>query len=179
MYLYFFFFCILLGTLFAVYCGVSSLRSVFETASPPIDPWFGGYFLAFSAFANCGFSPFGSSVSPFVTEPGFLVWLMVFMLSGNIAFPALLRGMLGLLGLLGLERRWGLPVALVQGNPRVFYQMLFPLRYVFFLSVLWTFLYVVNFSLFLGLEWSNTMAALDPGQKVTGVFIIIMIVVDL
>jgi hypothetical protein len=34
------------------------------------NQWFGGYFIAFAAFSNCGFSPFGTSLIPFVTEPG-------------------------------------------------------------------------------------------------------------
>jgi Trk-type K+ transport system membrane component len=168
VYVYFLFFCVFMATMFAIYCAVSPIRVVFETASPPIDPWFGGYFLAFSSFANCGFSPFGSSVVPFVTNPGFLVWLMVFMLTGNIAFPTVLRGTLSLMDALGLERRWGLPISLVKGNPRAFYQMMFPVRYIFFLSILWVVLYVINFSLILGLEWNNTMTGLDPGQKVVG-----------
>lgn len=164
--LYYVVFAVIMSTFFAIYCATApDIRPYFETAVPPINPWFGGYFIALSAFSNCGFSPFQASVVPFVTSSGFILWLCLFMLTGNIAFPLVLHAMLLLMGGLGLEKRFGLPIQLVHRNPRDYYQMLFPFRYLFFLSIFWMGLWVVNFSLFLGLEWDNTMAALDPGQK--------------
>lgn len=92
------------------------------------------------------------------------------MLTGNIAFPLIFRCMFDAMRLLGLERRWGLPISTVARDPRAFYQMLFPHRYLLFLSILWSVLYVLNFVLILGLEWNNpsTLGPLDSGQKVAG-----------
>ncbi len=163
---YFLFFCVLLSIFFAVACGVSPVYSeIFLSATPKVDPWFGGFFIAFAAFSNCGFSVFASSVVPLGNNPGLIIWLCILILTGNIAFPAVLRLMLLLMEVLGFEKRFNIPIALLSRNPRAYYNMLFPLRYVGFLTVLWLCLYLVNFALVMGLEWQNTMSNYDPGQK--------------
>ena len=169
---YFLFFCVVMSTFFSIYCALSpDIGSIFVSAEPSVDPWFGGYFIAFAAFTNSGFSPFGSSVMPFATSPGVIIWLSIFILTGNIAFPAILRLMLGAMDILQLERRLGLPIALVQRNPRAYYQMLFPVEYVVYLTCLWLVLYLAGFALVMGLEWNHAMAAYDPGQKLaTAIF---------
>ena len=163
---YFLFFGLLLSFMFAVFCEYADyIRVIFETADPPVEPFFGGFFLATSAFTNTGFSPFGTSVIPLAHSPGAMIWLSILIFLGNIAFPAVLRGMLGLMGRLGLERRWGLPIDLVRKNPRAYYQMLFPKKYVLFLSVLWIGLCLANFALVMGLEWDGTLIEFSAGEK--------------
>ncbi len=110
---YFCFFCVFMAFMFAMTCAVTpALSDVFASASPPVNPFFGGFFLACAAFSNCGFSPLGNSVMSFGPFPGVIVWLSFLILVGNIAFPAMLRLILGAMNRLGLERRWGLPISL-------------------------------------------------------------------
>jgi Trk-type K+ transport system membrane component len=92
---------------------------------------FGGT-LAFGVLLHC-FIPslkFGTGVVPFITNSGMLIWFCVFMISGNIAFPLLLRLWLEIMDLLGLEKRWRLPIRLIKEHPRQYFNFLFPIRYV-------------------------------------------------
>jgi Trk-type K+ transport system membrane component len=81
------------------------IRRIFAGLTPPLNPWYGGYWLAWSAFCDSGFTPIQNSVIPFLQSSGFLIFLSVFMLTGNVGFPALFRGMLELMYLMQLEVR--------------------------------------------------------------------------
>lgn len=167
IYFYYIVFMVVLGALFASYCAKSpDIRSIFLSASPPLDPWYGGYFMALTSFSNCGFSVFSNSAASFATSPGLQIWLCVFMLSGNVAFPLLLHCILRLMRLSGLEKHANLPLSLVLESPRMFYNFLFPAHYLLFLSSIWITMYVINFAMCLGLEWSNTMIGLNVGEKI-------------
>ena len=167
IYFYYFLFMIVMGTLFAIYCAnATDIWPVFLSASPSLNPWYGGFFMALTAFSNCGFSVFTNSAVYFVTSPGWQIWICIFMLTGNVAFPLLLRSLLHLMRFLGMEKRFDLPLSKVLDNPRAYYNMLFPLKYLLFLSLLWIAMYVISFAICLGLEWNNTMTGLDDGQKV-------------
>jgi Trk-type K+ transport system membrane component len=112
---YFCFFCIFLSFMFAMTCALTpAISAVFLSAVPPVNPFFGGYFIAAAAFSNCGFSPLSNSVISLGPFPGIIIWLSFLILVGNIAFPALLRFILGAMHRLGLERRWGLPISLCE-----------------------------------------------------------------
>lgn len=161
-------FCFTMAAAFAATCSLSpDIASVFQTATPPVNPWFGSFFIAFAAFTNCGFSPLGASVVPLASFSGIIVWLCCFIIVGNIGYPALLRSMFALMESMKLEQRLRLPMRMVRRNPRAFYQMLFPVSYLLFLSALWAFLYIIQWALLMGLEWNNTMSPLLPGQKLT------------
>ncbi len=111
--IYVLFFCILMSFLVGFACAFSpNVARVFSTADPPVNPYFGGFFLGIAAFTNCGFSPLGNSVMSLAPFPGLVFWLAMMIIVGNIAFPATLRLFLEVLWLLGLERRWGLPISL-------------------------------------------------------------------
>ncbi len=80
----------IMSILFAVYASQDpAVATVFVAYN--VTPWYGGYFLAVSAFANAGFSPLPNSVIPFADNSGFLVYLAVFMMAGGVAFPLMLR----------------------------------------------------------------------------------------
>ncbi len=88
--LYDLFFLSIMAILFAVYASQSAdVSSVLVFYN--ITPWYGGYYIAVSAFANAGFSPLPNSVVPFALNSGFLIYVAVFMIAGGVAFPLMLR----------------------------------------------------------------------------------------
>lgn len=95
--LYSAFFVSVMALLFAAYTSQApEVSSVLVSYN--VTPFYGGYFLAVSAFANAGFSPLPNSVIPFAENSGFLVYLALFMMAGGVAFPLMLRVILLVLG---------------------------------------------------------------------------------
>lgn len=167
IYVYYVFFLIFMATMFTIYCAVApEISPIFRTASPSLNPWYGGYFMALTSFSNCGFSLFTNSAMNFVVTPGWQVWACVFMLTGNVAFPLVFHTMFQAAHKVGLEKRLNAPISTILKHPREFFHLLFPGRYLAFLSLLWAFMFIVSFALCIGLEWNAGLAGLTDGQKV-------------